>query len=48
MDNWSNKLKAKQLGDVLVVGVHSDEEILQNKGPTVLNMQERYVEQLGI
>jgi ethanolamine-phosphate cytidylyltransferase len=33
--------QAKALGDVLVVGVHSDEEILRNKGPTTLNDQER-------
>lgn len=31
------------MGDYLVVGVHSDEEILQNKGPTVMKEQERYV-----
>jgi ethanolamine-phosphate cytidylyltransferase len=24
--------QAKQLGDILVVGIHSDEEILRNKG----------------
>ena len=29
------------MGDVLVVGVHSDEEILKNKGPTVMNNEER-------
>jgi len=34
-------LQAKQLGKYLVVGVHSDEEILENKGPTVMNLQER-------
>lgn len=34
-------LQAKQLGKYLVVGVHSDEEILENKGPTVMNMRER-------
>jgi ethanolamine-phosphate cytidylyltransferase len=27
---------------VLVVGVHSDAEILKNKGPTVMNEEERY------
>lgn len=31
------------MGDVLVVGVHSDEEILKNKGPTVMKEDERWV-----
>ncbi|KAJ3142582.1 Ethanolamine-phosphate cytidylyltransferase [Irineochytrium annulatum] len=35
-------LKAKEMGDFLVVGVHSDAEILANKGPTVMKEQERY------
>lgn len=30
------------MGDFLVVGVHTDAEILLNKGPTVLNEKERY------
>ena len=34
--------QAKAMGDVLVVGVHSDAEILKNKGPTVMNERERY------
>ena len=34
-------LQARQLGTELVVGVHSDEEILDNKGPTVMNLKER-------
>lgn len=34
--------QAKALGDILVVGVHSDAEILANKGPPVMNEQERY------
>jgi ethanolamine-phosphate cytidylyltransferase len=34
-------LQARQLGDELYVGVHSDESILENKGPTVMNLQER-------
>jgi ethanolamine-phosphate cytidylyltransferase len=29
------------LGDILVMGVNSDEEILKYKGPTVLNCKER-------
>ncbi|KAF6167305.1 hypothetical protein GIB67_043166 [Kingdonia uniflora] len=35
--------QAKNLGDVLVVGVVSDEEIIANKGPPVLSMEERLV-----
>ena len=35
--------QAKAMGDYLVVGVHSDAEIAKNKGPTVMNEQERYV-----
>ena len=34
--------QARALGDVLVVGVHSDAAILANKGPTVMKEQERY------
>lgn len=34
--------QAKALGDELVVGVVSDEEIIANKGPPVLSMEERY------
>ncbi|XP_021724989.1 ethanolamine-phosphate cytidylyltransferase-like [Chenopodium quinoa] len=33
--------QAKALGDELVVGVVSDEEIMANKGPPVLSMEER-------
>lgn len=35
--------QAKALGDELVVGVVSDEEIVANKGPPVLSMEERLV-----
>lgn len=35
--------QAKALGDELVVGVVSDEEIVANKGPPVLSMEERYL-----
>lgn len=35
--------QAKSLGDELVVGVVSDEEIIANKGPPVLSMEERLV-----
>ncbi|CAJ2502897.1 Uu.00g102910.m01.CDS01 [Anthostomella pinea] len=34
-------LQARQLGSELYVGVHSDEAILENKGPTVMNLHER-------
>ncbi|CAK38469.1 hypothetical protein CBS63078_5354 [Aspergillus niger] len=34
-------LQARQLGDELYVGVHSDEAILENKGPTVMTLDER-------
>ncbi|KAI8075398.1 uncharacterized protein B0P05DRAFT_617212 [Gilbertella persicaria] len=34
--------QAKEMGDILVVGVHSDSEIEKNKGPTVMKEQERY------
>jgi ethanolamine-phosphate cytidylyltransferase len=34
-------LQAKRLGNYLCVGIHSDEEILENKGPTVMNLDER-------
>lgn len=34
-------MQARQLGKELYVGVHSDEEILLNKGPTVMKLDER-------
>ncbi|KAK5114965.1 hypothetical protein LTR85_010003 [Meristemomyces frigidus] len=34
-------LQSRRLGDELVVGIHSDEEIEANKGPTVMNLAER-------
>lgn len=34
--------QAKLLGDYLIVGVHSDEEIAKQKGPPVYNQEERY------
>lgn len=34
-------LQARRLGKQLLVGVHSDEEIMQNKGPTVMTLKER-------
>jgi len=34
-------LQARQLGHSLHVGIHSDEEILANKGPPVMNLAER-------
>ncbi len=36
-------VQARQLGNELYVGVHSDEAILENKGPTVMTLEERYV-----
>jgi ethanolamine-phosphate cytidylyltransferase len=36
-------LQARQLGDELLVGVHSDKAILDNKGPTVMRLDERCV-----
>ncbi|RWS15723.1 Ethanolamine-phosphate cytidylyltransferase-like protein [Dinothrombium tinctorium] len=39
----ANQLRqAKAMGDYLVVGVHTDEEITRHKGPPVFNEQERY------
>lgn len=34
-------LQARQLGNELLVGIHSDEAILENKGPTVMTLEER-------
>ena len=34
-------LQARQLGNELWVGIHTDEEILDNKGPTVMTLDER-------
>ncbi|KAJ7333923.1 hypothetical protein OS493_016018 [Desmophyllum pertusum] len=34
--------QAKAMGDVLYVGVHSDAEITEHKGPPVFNEEERY------
>lgn len=34
-------LQARRLGKYLLVGVHSDEEIMENKGPTVMSLKER-------
>eukprot|EP00040_Diaphanoeca_grandis_P040222 m.261603 g.261603 ORF g.261603 m.261603 type:complete len:399 (-) comp42533_c0_seq1:98-1294(-) len=39
----ANSLRqAKAFGDYLIVGVHSDEDIIRHKGPTVMNEKERY------
>lgn len=35
-------VQARKLGDELYAGVHSDEEILANKGPTVMTLSERF------
>ncbi|KAK1634072.1 cytidylyltransferase [Colletotrichum phormii] len=34
-------VQARQLGSELYIGVHSDESIFENKGPTVMTLQER-------
>ena len=39
-------LQARQLGKALYVGIHSDQAILENKGPTVMSLEERLVESL--
>jgi len=45
----ANSLRqAKALGDYLVVGVHSDEEIEKHKGPPVFTAEERYAMVKGI
>lgn len=45
----ANSLRqAKALGDVLVVGIHSDEEIAKHKGPPVFTQDERYKMVQGI
>lgn len=40
--------QSKALGDYLIVGVHSDEEITKHKGPPVFNEEERYKMVRGI
>lgn len=37
-------LQARRLGDELLVGVHSDDAILEHKGPTVMTLEERLVD----
>lgn len=38
----ANSLRqAKALGDYLIVGVHTDEEISKHKGPPVFSQEER-------
>ncbi|KHJ31632.1 putative ethanolamine-phosphate cytidylyltransferase [Erysiphe necator] len=36
-------LQARKLGSELYVGVHSDKSILENKGPTVMTLEERII-----
>jgi len=40
--------QAKAMGEYLIVGVHSDEDIKKHKGPPVFNEQERYKMVRGI
>lgn len=35
-------LQARRLGKELLVGIHSDGEIMDNKGPTVMTLKERW------
>jgi len=45
----ANSLRqAKALGDFLIVGVHTDEEITKHKGPPVFTQEERYKMVRGI
>jgi len=45
----ANSLRqSKKLGDYLIVGIHSDEEITRHKGPPVFTEEERYVMVKGI
>lgn len=37
-------LQARSLGEELYIGVHSDEDIAKNKGPTVMTLKERSAE----
>lgn len=39
-------LQARRLGKELYVGVHSDQAILENKGPTVMSLDERLALQM--
>lgn len=34
--------QAKAMGDYLIVGIHSDAEVLKNKGPPVFTEEERF------
>lgn len=34
-------LQARRLGKHLLVGIHSDSDIMDNKGPTVMTLKER-------
>lgn len=39
----ANSLRqAKAMGDYLIVGVHTDEEITKHKGPPVFTQEERW------
>jgi len=36
-------MQARRLGKGLIVGIHSDQDIMDNKGPTVMTLKERSV-----
>jgi ethanolamine-phosphate cytidylyltransferase len=44
----NNLRQSKNLGDYLIVGIHSDEEITHHKGPPVFTEDERYTMVKGI
>jgi ethanolamine-phosphate cytidylyltransferase len=39
---WSHPCQAKNICDILVVGIHSDQEIAENKSMPVMRQEERY------
>lgn len=41
-------LQARRLGKALYVGIHSDQAILENKGPTVMSLDERFAPQSAL
>ena len=39
--HYHHIMKSKQRGDWLVAGINSDEDVMNHKGPTILNLDER-------